>query len=298
MQMAVLSTIGSDISKYLNLTYIPEQYRWLVPIALLIFSIALLFFTGPVWKYTIALLGAIGGYFAMAAYGDPYIASFFAIHSIPLYFANLIVACIVAVVLSILIRLSISLAAGYAGYLAYTHLYPATNLRLMATAIVIAAVVTTFIYFLYNKLIQLLGRIVGTLGLFFSLILFSVPVQYAVAISIIVLLFSLFLLMGGRKKIAKMIQSYKTRKATRPPKVMKTKTSKETKVKEVTHRMSNIVHNIGSHVKKIVSPLKKSVKEVRGEAQAVEKAVEKIAEKVPETITTVNEDGTITQVKK
>lgn len=287
--MSIITTLSNDFSKYLTLNYIPEQYRWLVPLGLLVLGLALLFDTKFVWKLSIAGLGAIGGYFGSQTYLIPYILPDLTVRGIPPYLINLIVAAIAAVLLAVIIRFAIAGAFAYGAYLAYTTYYPPSTPKDYVIGAALAAVVFAFIYYLYSKLTQIIGRVVGTLMLFFGLILMHVSENIAVVVAVVVLLFSLFLMIGGKKKIEAWIQSYKAKRGNKVPKV---KIPKEAK-----HRMSKITQGAGSVIKKTLSLPKKLIPH-RKPTDIVEETVTETESVIEEPGTAhVRADGTVETVK-
>lgn len=291
--MSITATLSQDFSKYITLSYIPEQYRWLVPLGLLILGLAMLFDTKPVWKLSIAAIGFIGGYFGSQAYIIPYILPDLAVRGIPPYLISLIVASIAAVLLYVIIKFAIAGAFAYGAYLAYTTYYPPTDYKDYAIGAAVAAVMFMFIYFLYSKLTQILGRFVGTIMLFFGLTLEHVPSNIAVVISIVVLLFSLFLMMGGKRKIEAFITAHKAKKDAQPAKQTKVKP-----VKEAKHRMSKIVNGvkgIGSGVKKVAGVPKKLIPHRKPKDETVTETEETVTE--TQNVTHVRADGSTDQEK-
>ncbi len=291
----MFGTIGNDLAKYLTLSYIPEQYRWLVPIGLLFFGIAMLFFTKPVWKLTIAGIGAAGGYFATEKFAAPFIAPFLQAHGIPVYLIALIAASLAAVVLYVVVKFAIAGAFGYGAFLAYAHFYPPVSDKDYVIGILISVVVFAFVYFLYGKLSILLGKTIGTVMVFFALVSLGASTQVAVAVAIILLIVSIFMMMHGKEKIRALIDRIKKYLHDRKER------------KDVKKDKGGVSMSIKSDIKKIrkaLDRLKRKEKEL-AEAEKEEsedsadisKEEKEIKEDAQDIVTHVRSDGTIEESK-
>lgn len=204
---SILSTLNTDLSKYASLSFIPSEYRWLVPIGIVVFGLVMLFFSDKAWKITVAAVGFIGGFMAMQYYAIPYLTTIIPVSGgsfvfsmlghaadVPTWYFSVIVAVLSYVILYFLIRFAISAAIGYGAFLAVSHFgYH------LSVAILIAVVVFGIAFALYRKIAILIAKAVGTASIYFGLVVFGVPSEYAIIVSLVMLLIASVLMIGKKK---------------------------------------------------------------------------------------------------
>lgn len=281
-------SVTSLIMEYANLSFIPPQYRWLVPISLVVVGILMMFRSRDTWKFLVAAIGGFGSYYAVVKYGQGYYAPILMAHGIPLYTIPLIAAVIGSIMLTVFVRFAISGAIGYGSFMYLGRHYS------LDIAITAAVAIAGFSYYLYNKIILVLARFIGAFLLFIGLVFMHIPDMEAALIMAVLLILSMLWLVAKKKLIA-MLKKLKAMIFSR-----KNTQSSQKKEKEVKKRMA--ISKIFSLPKKLIPHRKKAD---ASEEQVVE---EKVSEKTEtttkpdgktETVTYVRADGTITtEVKK
>lgn len=278
-------SVTSIILQYANLSFIPEQYRWLVPIGLIVLGILMMFRSRDTWKFLIAAIGALGSYYAVEHYGAKYYTSILVAHSIPLYIPPLIAAVIGSIILIVLVRFAISGAIGYASFM-YLGLHYQLDI-----AITIAIVIAAVAYYLYNKIVVILAKFIGAFMLFFGLVLYHVPDSRAALIMAAVLLIAMIWLIG-RKKIIAAYTAWKTRRKDKTPKVKTPKVKKQkdpNTAKGVKIKMK--IQKVFGTAKKLIPHRKKE----EAQTAASEEPAKEAEQSTPQmqTVTHVRSDGTI-----
>lgn len=190
--MSTLTLLSGYLSKYASLSMVPAQYQWLIPIALVIFGLSMLFYSARTWKVTVAAVGAASGYLGMQYYATPYLNSVlpvsgndYVVHllsytfTIPMWYIPVIVAGITAVILWIAIRFAISGAIGYGAFLGASHYL------ILSKSILIGVIVFVLAFFLYRKITVIISKVIGIFAIFFGLVIFGVPSEYAAIVSAI-----------------------------------------------------------------------------------------------------------------
>lgn len=271
-------SVTSIIMQYANLSFIPEQYRWVVPLALIFLGIMMMFRSKDTWKFLIAAIGAFGSYYAVEHYAAKYYIAILAAHGIPLYIPPLIAALIGSILLTVLVRFAISGAIGYASFMYLGKHYQ------LDIAITLAIVIGSVAYYLYNKIIVILARFIGAFMLFFGLVLYHVPDAIAATVMAVVLLISMIWLIGKKKIIA----AYKAWRDGKKNGTVKNDGGKPKATKGVIIKMK--IQKIFGSAKKLIPHRKKEETEAKAEEPAKE-----TQEQQPsvQTVTHVRSDGTI-----
>lgn len=298
--MVTISSITTTILQYANLSFIPAQYRWLVPIGIVFIGLLMLFRSRDTWKFLIAAIGAIGTYYAVEHYGAKYYSAIMVAHGIPLYIVPLIAAIIGSILLTVLVRFALSAGIGYAAFM-----YLGVHYKL-DIAITVSVVIGAVAYYLYNKIITILARFVGAFMLFFGLVMMHVPENTAAMVMAVLLLISMIWLIG-RKKIIAAYHRWQERRKLRTPKVKKEKTQKASKVKDPNKTGKGVI--VKMEIKKLLSlpkkliPHRKDSDQKPDATEAVQPDTVQTGTSVastPAVITHVKADGTVTveEVKK
>jgi len=263
-----LISVQNELNKYLNLSFIPHQYIWLVPIGFIVLGLLMLFKSVDTWRFAIAALGLIGGYFEvshlMAHYG--FSLTLFGT-PLPPYLLPLIAGVLAAVILSLIVRFAISAALAYLIYYEMSiHLtYPLT------IAVTVAIIAFGISWFFYHKIVQVIAKAAGTVILFVGLTMFNIPVKDAVIIAVVFLFIAAVWMLYKNKILARMhawIAARRVKKANRPPKPPKVKKEKK-KSSDGGDKKMSIVKRVLSVPKRLI-PHKKT--------DAVENATEEKTE--------------------
>lgn len=225
-----IGTIQTEIQKYLNLSYIPVQYLWIVPIAFIALAVMMEFYSVATWRFALGLIGLVGGYFevmhltilygfSLTVFGTP----------LPSYLLPLIAGVLTAILLSLIVRFAISAALAYLIYYEM-GIHFAYNLSIVITVAIVAFAIS---WFFYTRIVQIVSKAIGTVILFIGLTMLNVPVLYAAIISAIVLLIAGVWMMDRKKIKAKVTAWWSAFKAKRQMKKAQV-TVKEKVVAEVT----------------------------------------------------------------
>ena len=195
-----LSSITGDINKYLTLSYIPQQYQWLIPVGFIILALLLLFKSKATWQYAIGIIGFIGGYFEVTDLLTKYQFTLI-IHgyAIPTYVWAVAAGVLAFLLLYAIVEFAIMGALAYATYYVlgvYLHYS-------LSISIVAAILVFGFTFFIYKKIVSILAKVMGTALMFLGLVMFGVKPLDAIIVAG-VLLFIAGIWMIDRKKIIKM----------------------------------------------------------------------------------------------
>lgn len=205
--MTILTTIQNELSKYVTLTYIPEQYRWLVPFGLIVFGLLMLFKSKDTWRFAIGMIGAFGAYFEVMNLINTYGFSLTLFGTtLPSFLLAGIAAALGMILLYFIVEFAILAALGYV-----TYYVMSTHFNFSLSISVVAAILAFGVSFvLYQKIATLLAKVIGTVILFVGLIMFAIPTTYAVAIAVVVLIVSLVLTVY-KKKISALYQQHKAK---------------------------------------------------------------------------------------
>lgn len=180
---------GFNLNGFLSLHGFPPQYLWIIPVAMIVLGIPMMFFGREMWKIIVGVGGMVLGYYVASVYLMPYILIYLNRYGIPPYLIEMIIAVLTGVILSILVRLSISGGIGYAGYYVAMHqtYHPVT----IITAIAIAVAVFGAAYWTYGKISILIAGALGALIMFFG---FShyIPSAYGAVIAVAVLMLGMY----------------------------------------------------------------------------------------------------------
>lgn len=174
-----------NLNTFLSFHGFPAQYLWVIPIAMIVLGIPMMFFGREMWKIIVGVGGMVLGYYIASVYLMPHILTYLNQYGIPPYLIEMIVAVMSGVILSIVIRLSITAGIGYTGYYIAMHqtYHPVTTI----TAIALAVAVFGAAYWAYGKISILIAGALGALVMFFGLVNY-LPQTYSAVISVAVLM--------------------------------------------------------------------------------------------------------------
>ena len=299
-----LNSVSNDINKYLNLSYIPEQYRWMVPLVLVVLGVLMLYKSNSTWKFVIGLLGLIGGYFETAKLMSSYGFTFTLFGStIPPYVLPLIVGVLASVLLLVLIRFAISAALAY---VIYYELSKYTHLAIYLIAL-ISIISFGLSYYLYRKIVTILAKVIGAVVLFVGLMMMGLSAEYSMIITAVLLFIAAVWMIYSKKIIAAWYKwrGRESAKSSNPPTPAPTQATTQTApvppVKEKTkggEKSMGIIKKALSIPKKVITaPLKLKKKSVSSDEVAPAEAQTAPETKIQEKVQ-VNADGTTTIIKE
>jgi hypothetical protein len=270
--MFSMISIQNDLNKYLNLSFIPPQYLWLVPIGFLVLGLLMLFKSVDTWRFAIAALGLIAGYFevshlmatykiSLTVYGTP----------LPPYLLPLIAGVLAAIILSLIVRFAISAALAYLIYYEMSiHLtYPLT------IAVTVAIIAFGLSWFFYHKIVQVIAKAVGTVILFIGLTMLNIPVKDAAIIALVFLAIAAIWMMYKNRILARLygwLAARKVRKANKPPKPKKVKTKETKNITDGGDKVSVVKKVLG--IPKKLIPHKKEAEKAEAQETATPASVE------------------------
>lgn len=296
-----LNSVSGDINKYLNLSYIPEQYRWMVPLVLVVLGVLMLYKSNSTWKFVIGLLGLIGGYFETAKLMSTYGFTFTLFGStIPPYVLPLIVGVLASVLLLVLIRFAISAALAY---VIYYELSKYTHLAIYIIAM-IAVISFGLAYYLYRKIVTILAKVIGAVVLFVGLMMMGLSAEYSMIITAVLLFIAAVWMIYSKKIIAAWYKwrGRESAKSSNPPAPPEMQTAapvkQDAQKKEGGEKSMGIIKKALSIPKKVITaPLKLKKKSVSSDEVAPAEAQTAPETKIQERIQ-VNADGTTTIIKE
>ncbi len=146
----------------LNNLYVPSSFSYVMLVGLMLLSVALIFKGSKTWAILFAALGAYYGY----------IFSSFILHYIPLanmptYLILIIGILIGAVLMSVFVKIALSVGSGILAFIILIGVYPAYFPEVLVVSVMIFAI----IYFLYKRVTMVVAGIMGAFLLWFVLII-------------------------------------------------------------------------------------------------------------------------------